>query len=190
MPIPAAFRLSSLLLVAALAGCASPQASLNGFEATLARQDSATAALGEWCAANDIAAPPMIVAHPASGDPAPEPADARALLAVSPDETLGYRHVRLTCGDSVLSEADNWYVRSRLTPAMNATLDSTQTPFGRAVAALNFTRKRLAAERGAAQGCPAGTILSHRALLIAEDGRPISLVLECYTRANLKSRRT
>ncbi len=160
MPIPAGFRLSSLLLTAALASCATPQASLGSFEAVLARQDSATAALGEWCAAQGIADPPKISAHPVPGNPVPEASDTRALLAVSPGEPLEYRHVRLTCGDSVLSEAHNWYVRSRLTPEMNATLEETETPFGRAVAALNFTRTRLATGRGAAAECPADTILS------------------------------
>lgn len=158
---------------------------MNAFEATLARQDSATAALGEWCAAQAIAHPPTIVARPVPGEPSSEPIDARALLAVTRDEKLGYRHVRLICGDSVLSEAHNWYVRSRLTPVMNDRLEETEIPFGRAVAALNFTRQRLAAQRGGASGCPPGTILSHRALLTAQDGRPISLVMECYTAANL-----
>ena len=48
----------------------------------------------------------------------PEAALARAAPApgIGPDEPVAYRHVRLRCGDHVLSEADNWYVPSRLTP--------------------------------------------------------------------------
>lgn len=185
----AASRLALLLAgpLAALAGCASPQASLPRFEATLARQNSATAALGEWCAAKAIATPPTIVARRIRDNPAPEPADARALLAAAPNETLGYRHVRLMCGDAVLSEAHNWYVRARLTTAMNHTLDTGETPFGRAVADLHFTRQRLAETRGASADCPDGTILSHRALLSDAGGRAFSLVVECYTAANLAS---
>lgn len=182
-----ASRLSLLLAgpLAALAGCAPAQASLTRFEATLARQNSATAALGAWCAAKAIATPPTIVARSVRDNPAPEPADARALLAAAPDETLGYRHVRLICGDAVLSEAHNWYVRARLTAAMNYTLDTSETPFGRAVADLKFTRQRLSETRGASADCPDGTILSHRALLSDAGGRPFSLVVECYTAANL-----
>lgn len=184
----AAFRRALLLAgsLTALAGCASPQASLAGLKATLAREDSATVALGEWCAARGIASPPTIVARPVLGDPAPEPADARALLAATPEETLGYRHVRLMCGDAVLSEAHNWYVRARMTAAMNHTLDTSETPFGRAVADLHFTRQRLSETRGASVDCPKGTILSHRAVLRDARGRPFSLVVECYTAANLR----
>lgn len=69
---------------------------------------------------------------------------------------------------------------SRLTPEMNATLAGTDTPFGKVVAPLRFTRQRLEARRGRAEGCPRGTVLSHRAVLRLPDGRPISLVVECY----------
>ncbi len=70
----------------------------------------------------------------------------RAALDVKPDEPLGYRRVRLKCGDRVLSEADNWYVPARLTPEMNRVLETTDTPFGKAVAALHFRRHTLSAE--------------------------------------------
>ena len=36
--------------------------------------------------------------------------------------------MRLKCGDHVLSEADNWYVKARLTPDMNHMLETTDTP--------------------------------------------------------------
>ena len=166
-------------------GCTS---TLSSFEHTLAARDSATAALGDWCAARRIADPPVIAAHPVVGDSRSEPDDIRALLAISLDTPLGYRHVRLTCGDTVLSEAHNWYVLSRLTPAMNETLATTDTPFGKVAATLRFSRERLSARRGAAEGCPAGTFLSHRARLRLADGTPLALVVECYTAANLTQR--
>lgn len=100
---------------------------------------------------------------------------------------MAYRHVRLSCGASVLSVAHNWYVPSRLSPDMNEALETSDTPFGKVVAPLRFTRERLASERGPAEGCPKDTILSHRAVLRLPDGRPLSLVVECYTRANLRS---
>ncbi len=173
------------LALAALAACThAPQ--LARFEQALAAQPSATAALGEWCAAQAIASTPAIRATPVRGSDALPAPDLRRLLAVSDGERLGYRHVRLSCGDAVLSQAHNWYVPARLTPQMNATLDSSDTPFGRVVAPLGFHRERLDSVRGRAAGCPPGTILSHRALLRLPDGRPISLVVECYTRANLR----
>ena len=51
---------------------------------------------------------------------------------------------------------------------------------------LNFRRERLDSTRGRTAPCPAGTILSHRALLRLQDGTPLALVVECYTRANLR----
>ena len=174
-------RAATGLALAALTGCTTPR--LAEFERTLAAQDSATAALGQWCKARAIADPPTIRAEQAGIAPHPS-AEVRRLLA-APDEPLAYRHVRLVCGDAVLSEADNWYVPSRLTAEMNRTLNTTQTPFGRVVSPLGFTRERLSALRGRAAECPKGTVLSHRARLVLADGRPISLVTECYTRTNL-----
>lgn len=171
-----------------LAACAAPPAPdhLPAFEATLAAQDSATAALAQWCAARHIASPATIRAVTVAGpDHAATPA-VRTALGVNADEPLAYRHVRLACGDVVLSDAQNWYVPARLTAEMNRTLQTTQTPFGSVVAPLRFRRERGAAQRGAAPDCPAGTILSHSAVLRLPDGRAISAVVECYTPANLR----
>lgn len=167
----------------ALAGCASPQ--LKAFERTLAADPSATAALRTWCTAHRLAAPPVIRATPVKDGAQAAPADAAALLGTA--ET-GYRHVRLSCGDRVLSEAHNWYVPARLSPAMNATLAQTDTPFGQVAAPLGFRRERLGSTRGAMEGCPPGTILSHRAMLRLPDGRGLAYVVECYTGANLAAR--
>jgi hypothetical protein len=68
---------------------------------------------------------------------------------------------------------------------MNRTLDTTDTPFGRVAASLGYTRRRLEERRGPLPGCPEDTILSHRALLELPDGRPLSVLIECYTPANL-----
>ena len=57
----------------------------------------------------------------------------------------------------------------------------------KAVAALKFTRERLGERKGASFGCPAGTVLSHRARLVLPGGQPLALVVECYTRANLRA---
>ena len=153
----------------------------------MAAQDSATAALGDWCARQSIAMPPVIRAERIGAAKDAPPARVRALLAVTPGEPLALRHVRLSCGGVVLSEAWNWYVPARLPEAMNARLDGSDTPFGTVIAPLGFTRQRLASRRGVMAGCPAGTILSHRAVLRLPDGRPVSLLTECYTRANLRA---
>ncbi|MDD3797912.1 MAG: hypothetical protein PHE36_01910 [Novosphingobium sp.] len=182
-------RKANIGIVAAglsLAACAAPQQlSLDAFEAALNSQVSATEALTQWCTAHNMGNPPVIRAVPVSGEAGELPPDLRQLLELPPDSPLGYRHVRLVCGDVVLSEAHNWFVPARLSPGMNDVLERTDTPFGKAVEALHFTRRKLAGTRGGGPGCPDGTILTQRALLELPDGRPISLVMECYTSANL-----
>jgi chorismate-pyruvate lyase len=154
----------------------------------LTAQDSATAALGEWCRAQHIADMPTISAQRIVDEDQPPSASIRTILDVDASARVEYRHVRLSCGGHVLSVAHNWYVPSRIPPAMNAALETSDTPFGKVIAPLHFTRERLASKRGAANGCPEDTVLSHRGLLRLPDGRPISLVIECYTRANLPPR--
>lgn len=162
--------------------CTHPR--LGEFEATLAAQDSATVALTQWCEKNHLAVPARITS-------APVPGMAKLPAKSSPfaqGTALGYRHVRLSCGSKVLSEAHNWYDPARLTPAMNEALSSTNTPFGKVVAPLQFRRIPLLqhSQRGRGAGCPAGTILTNRARLELPNGQPLALVIECYTTANMK----
>lgn len=172
-----AFRHAGIVVAALVqSACAAP--SLPRFEAALAANDSATAALKNWCEARGIAHPARITAAPVKDERiAPPPSEA--------PQFNGYRHVRLSCGGVVLSEAHNWYDRTLLTPEMNRQLDTTDRPFGTVVAPLAFRRKRLATLRGSAPGCPRETVLSHRARLILPDGGILALVVECYTPANL-----
>jgi hypothetical protein len=143
----------------------------------LARGPSATEVLSHWCGDLHFADPPQIhakqmhVLHPAD-------AKVRALLKVSARERIGYRRVRLTCGGHVLSEADNWYVPGRLTPAMNRTLGTTDTPFGTVVKPLDFHRVTLRAQPFQ-QG---RTMFQVQAVLLTPEDRPISLVVENYQR--------
>jgi len=176
--------IAALMTLAMISACTTSP--LPAFEQTLAAQDSATATLGQWCAARHLASPALITASPVRDVDAPPPGDLQQLLASDSEPTIGYRHVRLSCGPVVLSEAHNWYLPSRLTPAMNAALAASDTPFGKVVAPLHFTRQRLDPRRGRAPACPADTVLSHRALLRLPDGHPLALVMECYTAANLR----
>jgi chorismate-pyruvate lyase len=172
---------------------------LETLNADLLAHDSATLTLERWCADHRLADPARIVAERVSDADKPASAEVRAALDVKPDEPLGYRRVRLKCGDHVLSDADNWYVPSRLTPEMNHVLETTDTPFGKAVAALHFRRHTLSAdllwrplpqgwEMGAAAAPPEGGalaipdhVLEHRAVLSTPDGEPFSEVVETYT---------
>lgn len=173
-------------MLALIGGCTAP--ALPALERTLAANHSATAALGQWCAARDIATPATIRALSDRAARVPAPAAVRAALGVTPQEPVAYRHVRLVCGDRVLSVAHNWYVPARLTATMNRALETTDTPFGKVVAPLGFRRETLADRRGAMAECPPATVLSHRAVLRGPGELPISLVVECYTPENLRAR--
>ena len=170
---------------------------LQTLNADLLSHPSATATLEHWCAEHRLAAVPRLSAELVREEkPLPE-AD-RGLLQLGPSEAVTYRRVRLTCGDVVLSEADNWYVPSRLTPEMNRLLEQTDTPFGRAVAALHFTRQTLSAEllwHPLPEGWETGPIIAgraepvlvpdvvlrHRAVLFTSEHVPFSEVVESYT---------
>jgi len=162
---------------------------------------SATLTLEQWCRDHQLADVPDIVARVvvgASKTPTPEQ---RQRLEVDAREPVTYRRVQLRCGARVLSEADNWYVPSRLTPEMNATLEGTETPFGRAVAPLEPYRRTFAVtllwtplpagwERGsnrrpASSGRPLAipeALFEHRAVLYTRDHKPFSEVHEVYQR--------
>lgn len=146
-------------------------------EAALAVSPSATQLLTEKCAALKLASPAVVKAVRENSD-APAGAEVRAVLDVSADTPLRYRRVNLTCGGHVLSQADNWYVPSRLGADMNRTLDTTETSFGTVVKPLNFHRKTLKME---ALDEPRH-VLRVTAVLISGEGKPFSLVVENYSR--------
>ena len=99
--------------------------------ADLLASRSATKTLEHWCAVHAMAPQPKIVAVRVPGVDKPAADAQRQRLQVGPADEIKYRRVRLMCGDHVLSEADNWYVPSRLTPPMNHDLETTDIPFGK-----------------------------------------------------------
>jgi hypothetical protein len=170
---------------------------LETLNAELLSNDSATLTLERWCDVHHLASPPRIEAVRVPDVHKPVSSAQREELHVTPTEPVRYRRVRLKCGSVVLSEADNWYVPSRLTPEMNKLLDTTDTPFGRAVQALHFQRRTLSAkvlwrplpegwEMNAASTNAAvvpmpASLLEHRAVLTLPDATPFSEVVESYT---------
>ncbi|GLQ96811.1 DUF4148 domain-containing protein [Dyella mobilis] len=178
-------------------------AELQTLNADLLSHPSATLTLESWCSAHHLAADAHVVAHRVHGADKPLPAGARTLLGIGPDEPVRYRRVALSCGNVVLSDADNWYVPARLTTAMNQQLDHSDVPFGKVVQPLHFRRQTLSAEllwSPLPQGWDAGAplppagrdplavpdhVLQHRAVLYTADNQPFSLVVESYTRSVL-----
>ena len=95
---------------------------LQTLNADLLSHDSATATLEHWCEVHHLASPAQIAAERVRGaEKSPTPIQREELRVTATDE-VRYRRVRLRCGTLVLSEADNWYVPARLTPAMNKLL--------------------------------------------------------------------
>lgn len=179
------------------AGRTAARQSLVTFEAALDATDSASVALGRWCASHHLAEPPVIKADRVRDIDKPADARVRQALGAVGDEPLRYRRVRLRCGDRVLSEADNWYRPSRLTAEMNRLLDTSDLPFGVVVGPLGFHRRTLdvdwlfdplAAVATAGVLTAPHAVLRHRATLVAGDGAAFSLVVETYTNEVLAPR--
>lgn len=151
---------------------------VEALDRALSATASATAVLQSWCDRHrpGVRIRAVVIRRetvPAGGH--------GAVLGVAADQ-VAYRRVQLRCGEDVLSEADNWYVPARLTPAMNAALAS-ETPFGVVVRPLAPSRRNLSSERSwAGQG--SSEILRHHAVLSAR-GQPIAEVIETYRRAML-----
>lgn len=172
---------------------------LETLNADLLGHASATLTLERWCGSHGLASPPTVTAARVPEAEVPADEAVRARLGVDAAEPVRHRHVRLSCGGHVVSEADNYYLPARLTPEMNRALDATDTAFGRAVAALHFLRRTEAAEllwRPLPEGwegaealpppSPGGLavpreVLRHRAVLVLPDGTPFSALVETYT---------
>ena len=177
------WRLANLPLVVSLllglgtaSGAQAPDA-LGRLKAEILASPSATQTLTAYCAGLRLADPPLIRAL--RGHSIDRKADGRVrrLLQVGPGEPVRYRRVRLSCGDQVLSDADNWYVPARLTAEMNSTLDGSDTPFGTVVKPLDFQRRTLGTE----SLHDGRHVLGVTALLVNRDGLPFSLVQENYS---------
>jgi len=167
-----------LLIEAVVAAQMSPVERLN---ADLLAARTATSVLESRCAALGLADPPRVRAEVKRGRAPASASPARTRLKVGKDEVLGYRRVRLMCGDHLLSEATNWYVASRLTPEMNAALDSSDVPFGRVILPLSPRRETYSTWTLRAGRTPAsGVVIRHRAIVLDNAGRPLADVAEHY----------
>ncbi len=146
------------------------------FRADIAQASSATAVLQARCSTHPITAIRV-------NDKVKAPPRAiRARLGIASHQQVRYRHVRLMCGTTLYSDADNWYVPDRLTPAMNSALDTSETPFGKVIAPLN-ARRTIIRTRMRRHG----SFLTVTAVLTSEAGQPLSGVVERYQAAALTS---
>jgi chorismate-pyruvate lyase len=161
---------------------------------------SATLTLEHWCRDHRLATDPTIVADAVRDSAKPATPETRERLQVTAQEEVKYRKVRLRCGSRILSEADNWYVPSRLTAEMNRLLETTTAPFGKVVQPLEPYRQtslvrvlwsplpegweRTASPtqgRAGAMTIP-DALFEHQAVVYTRDRKPISEVHEIYQR--------
>ncbi len=167
--------------------------------ANLLASNSATKTLEAWCGAHHMAAEAKLHARLRRDVQKPITPEQRARLNIGPNEPVVYRRVDLACGDHVLSQADNWYVPSRLQPAMEKALETSDIPFGRAIQNLHPRRQTFgvnvlwhplpdgwelappAADHGGANLSIPSVLFEHHAIVYSGDGRPISEVDEHYT---------
>jgi chorismate-pyruvate lyase len=168
---------------------------------------SATFTLEKWCGDHRLSgvAEPKIVARLIREIDKPATPEQRQRLEAVSGEEIKFRHVELLCGEPVFSEADNWYVPARLTAEMNRLLETTTTPFGKAVQELQPYRRTFAAavlwhpmpegwesrpltavlQDAAKTLAIPDALFEHRAVLYTKDGKPFSEVDEVYRRALL-----
>lgn len=177
--------LALMIPLAARGGEVRGASSLQRLEGALLSGESATAILARWCADLRLADPPRVVALRDAGAVALASPRVRRRLQALPGEAIAFRRVRLACGAHVLSQADNWYLPDRLTPAMNAALEGSDAPFGQVVRPLRFHRVTLAEHRLAGRRPSVGTaggsdVLRLDAVLVGGDGRPFAFVQETY----------
>ncbi|WP_236960164.1 hypothetical protein [Methylobacterium durans] len=162
-------------------------------KARLLSGPSATSVLEAWCAERGLAEVPSLVARRVGAPEKPLSEAQARRLALAPDEPVRYRRVRLTCGEHILSEADNWYVPGRLTAAMNAALADSDTPFGRVVKPLDPSRRNLGVRMiwntaSAHRPAPDEALFAVEAVLSTGDGKPFCEVAEIYKGAVLGPR--
>src|SRR5262245_57835396 len=162
---------------------------------------SATQSLEKWCRDHKMASDPIVVARMIAGVNKVPTAEQLQRLQVTSVSEVKYRRVELRCGAYLFSEADNWYVPSRLTAEMNALLETSEIPFGKAVQSLRPYRQTFAVtllwsplpagweqqprmtrrprDRAKALVLPKD-VFEHRAVLYTSDHQPFSEVDERY----------
>ncbi|HYE74749.1 MAG TPA: hypothetical protein VEF04_15530 [Blastocatellia bacterium] len=175
---------------------------MQSLNANILSSPSATLSLEKWCRDHKLAREPKIVARSIRNGVKAPTTEQRKRLQINNEVQVKYRRVQLHCGDKVLSEAENWYVPSRLTEEMNRLLDTSETPFGKVVQPLGPYRRTFATkmlwaplpegwELEPPRSSPGTTnqllaipdaLFEHHALLYSREHKPFAEVYEIYQR--------
>jgi hypothetical protein len=188
-PLPAADY--PALLVHPAAGLPQPDggtaaSAAQRFSECLLASNSATATLLDWCQRRRLSQGPITVTKLAAPEAAAPGDDVLERLRLRPGEAIVHRRVALCRGGLRLAVADNWFVATRLPPAMRVCLSTTDTPFGTVIAplrpqrltfAVRFLHDESHATARLSHDTPA---LEHRALLVDRDLRQLAVVHERF----------
>lgn len=178
---------------------------ISQMENRLLAESSATRTLEDWLQNHKLLdRHETLHAERETGAHAPCPPDLIDLLGSPVHQSaspLRYRKIRLVGHGCVFSQAENWFVPECLTKTMTDALEQTDTPFGRVVSPLRFTRQLIRretlwsplpdlwemhsqppADKTEAEPLALPPYLfRHIALLRTHSGTPFSLVVETYT---------
>lgn len=178
---------------------------LQTLNAEILASASATRALEAWCRTHQLEDEPRVVIERVPSQPRPWRPEHEQWLSPRLGEKVTHRRVQLRCGPRILAEADNWYLGSRLTPEINRVLDTTNTPFGTAIASLDPYRRTIAVrlmwaplsawwDDGIDLSSEAPTLpipeslFEHRTVLYTREQTAVSFVEERYKRSLLPAR--
>ena len=100
---------------------------------TLLTTFSFTAALQVWCEVRGLGEGDLFSDIHADSGKLDLPPLGVGILEPHADETVRHRAITLTRGDVPLLDADNWYIPDRLPVHARVLLDTTDTPFGKAL---------------------------------------------------------
>lgn len=169
-----------------------PVAEISALRDEIGMAASATQVLDRWCTSHHMAPAGAVIAEKIANKPVRASAQLRRALQIKASDRVQLRHVRLRCSGHILSVARLWYIPSRLPASMEASLQQTDTPFGKVVAPLHLDRKSAGSSSawlpnggGSTAKIPPHILFSQRALMSRADGLPIAYVVEDYQRGLL-----
>jgi len=176
---------------------------LQSLNVELLTSDSEQQTLGRWCSSHGLVSNPQIsIERVLDAEERPTEAQ-RKMLATSAKEPIRHRKVQVLCGATVLLEADDWYLPSRVSAQVNALIESTALPFE--TAQIGHFRRRIvsatilwpqlpelwglgteeSATESQAMRPPPARVLTHHVLVTLPDGTPFGEAKENYMRSVL-----
>lgn len=146
------------------------------------RANSATRELEQWCGQHGLGDGRVFAL--CERDARPQRLDDASLDALAypaAREHALFRRVRLATAGLVVAKALNWYFPENLTPEMHRQLLTTDTPFGRVVAAFSPRRRTFFVTRRQHPDAEGSQVsFEHHAAVHSAAGAPLAVVHEQF----------